>query len=135
MLLILTSFCSYMYNIYTHTYISFNYRQSLSASITATATVSNISLGGGGGDDNNNDDSSSSGKVDSSSKSVDPVDSPPGTIRSRLLHQMTSIDSSIKRYASELVYELCDCDDDILIKRAGFGNAIGLLSLKMNAPF
>ena len=54
---------------------------------------------------------------------VHPIDAPPGTLRHRLLSLMTSLKSGAKRYATELVWELCSRDQEEFSLRAGFGNA------------
>ncbi len=38
---------------------------------------------------------------------------------------------NVRRLANEFVFSLCDNDEDVLVQRAGFGNAIGFLSTKM----
>lgn len=41
---------------------------------------------------------------------VHPVDAPRGTLRARLLSQMTAIESSSKAAASDLLYNLCSSE-------------------------
>ena len=55
---------------------------------------------------------------------------PPDSLRGQLIELMTCLDPSIKRYASELLYILCNEDKSEFINRTGFGNAIHILQLK-----
>jgi hypothetical protein len=86
---------------------------------------------------------------------MDPTDAPEGTLRARLIGLMTSLDSSLKRCAAELLFLLCDEDRkcysvpailltmlcsrrlimchslaDEFTGRTGFGNAVALLQIK-----
>ena len=55
---------------------------------------------------------------------------PPDSLRGQLIELMTCLDPSIKRYASELLYVLCNEDKSEFVNRTGFGNAIHILQLK-----
>ena len=61
---------------------------------------------------------------------MDPTDIPIGTLRERLIGMMTSLDSVLKRYCAELLYELCDKSTGEFVSRTGFGNAIALMQIK-----
>lgn len=61
---------------------------------------------------------------------MDPTDIPRGTLRARLIGMMTSLDSVLKRYCAELLYELCDKSTGEFVSRTGFGNAIALMQIK-----
>ena len=63
-------------------------------------------------------------------RKMDPTDIPEGTLRSRLVRSMTSLDSLLKRYSAELLYALCDKDTGEFVSRTGFGNAIALMQIK-----
>ncbi|CAM9483465.1 unnamed protein product [Sphacelaria rigidula] len=60
---------------------------------------------------------------------VHPVDAPRGTLRARLLSQMTAIESSSKAAASDLLYNLCSSEEEFTT-RCGFGNAVNTLRIK-----
>jgi hypothetical protein len=54
----------------------------------------------------------------------------PTSIRGKLLKLMTSIDTLVKRYASELMFELCDQNTQLFVEWAGMGNCISFLQSK-----
>merc|ERR1712150_149931 len=63
-------------------------------------------------------------------KNVKPINAPPGTVRWKLIRLMTSIDSNVKRCASELLWTLCDGNSKEYVTRTGFGNAVHMLGIK-----
>jgi len=65
-----------------------------------------------------------------SGKNMKPINAPPGTVRWKLIRLMTSIDSNVKRCASELLWTLCDGDSKEYVTRTGFGNAVHMLGIK-----
>ena len=68
---------------------------------------------------------------DAKSESMGPkMSAPPDSLRGQLIELMTCLDSSIKRYASELLFVLCNEDKSEFVNRTGFGNAIHMLQLK-----
>ena len=68
---------------------------------------------------------------DSKSNSMGPkMSAPADSHRGQLVELMTCLDSSIKRYASELLFILCNEDKSEFIDRTGFGNSIHMLQLK-----
>ena len=73
---------------------------------------------------------SSSGSSSGSPTSLSPSDSPPHSLRSHLISLMTDVDVGLKRYASELLFEVCGGDAEEFTARTGLGNAIALLQLK-----
>eukprot|EP00903_Cladosiphon_okamuranus_P007566 g7340.t1 len=62
-------------------------------------------------------------------KRVHPVDAPKGSLRARLLKQMTATESSSKTAVSELLFNLCG-DEEEFTTRCGFGNAVNTLRLR-----
>jgi hypothetical protein len=52
---------------------------------------------------------------------------PRHSLRAKLLVLMTDIEPHAKRFATELLFELCDRDTDEFTTRCGFGNAIAFL--------
>ncbi|CAM9629596.1 unnamed protein product [Laminaria digitata] len=60
---------------------------------------------------------------------VHPVDAPRGSLRARLMKQMTATESSSKTAACDLLYNLCK-DEEEFTTRCGFGNAVNTLRLK-----
>ncbi|CAB1108356.1 unnamed protein product [Ectocarpus sp. CCAP 1310/34] len=74
------------------------------------------------------DDYKSAEKL-SKDKRVHPVDAPKGTLRARLLKQMTATESSSKTAVSDLLFNLC-ADEEEFITRCGFGNAVNTLRLR-----
>lgn len=63
-------------------------------------------------------------------KNMHPLDAPPGTLRYKLIRLMTWTESHIKRYASELLWALCDEDSKEFVLRTGLGNAMAFLGAK-----
>ena len=63
-------------------------------------------------------------------KNMHPLDAPQGTLRYKLIRLMTWTEGHIKRYASELLYALCDEDPKEFVLRTGLGNAIAFLGAK-----
>ena len=59
-----------------------------------------------------------------------PVDSPPGTLRSKLISLITSLDTHLKRCSSELLLELCGQDMEEFTVRVGYGNAAYMLHVR-----
>jgi hypothetical protein len=55
-------------------------------------------------------------------------------LRSRLVKLMTSLDSDLKRCASELLFVACQEDGELFTRRVGFGNAVHILQLKSLIP-
>ncbi|CAN0589886.1 unnamed protein product, partial [Ectocarpus sp. 12 AP-2014] len=67
----------------------------------------------------------------SKDKRVHPVDAPKGTLRARLLKQMTATESSSKTAVSDLLFNLCaDEGAAKFTTRCGFGNAVNTLRLR-----
>lgn len=60
-------------------------------------------------------------------KNLEPGDALEGTLRYMMIKLMTDFDSNVKRFANELLWELCSKDTDEFVKRTGLGNAIGFL--------
>jgi len=58
-----------------------------------------------------------------------PISSPPHSLRSHLLALLLSLDTNVKRFASELLWEICG-DSRIFSKRVGYGRGIHFLGLK-----
>ena len=56
-----------------------------------------------------------------------PKDAPIGTYRYKLIKYMTDTNLTIKRFISELLYELCHKNAELFVDRTGFGNACALL--------
>ena len=52
------------------------------------------------------------------------------TLRGRLVSQMTSLNTDVKRVSAELVFLLCDNAQEEFTRRCGFGSAVALLKLK-----
>jgi len=69
-------------------------------------------------------------QAESSSKNMKPLDSPSGTTRWKLIKLMTYTESNVKRYASELLWNLCNGDPKEFVARTGFGNAVHLLGVR-----
>lgn len=68
---------------------------------------------------------------DAKSESMAPkMFAPKDSLRGQLIELMTCLDSSIKRYASELLFILCNEDKNEFVNRTGFGNAIHMLQIK-----
>ncbi|CAM9153111.1 unnamed protein product [Ectocarpus sp. 4 AP-2014] len=65
----------------------------------------------------------------SKDKRVHPVDAPKGTLRARLLKQMTATESSSKTAVSDLLFNVC-ADEEEFTTRCGFGNAVNTLRLR-----
>ncbi|KAL7426012.1 hypothetical protein ACHAXH_000200 [Discostella pseudostelligera] len=65
-----------------------------------------------------------------------PLDAPRGTLRWKLIQLMTWTETTVKRSACELLWELCDGDSTQFVLRTGFGNAIHFLGIKkcVNLP-
>lgn len=63
-------------------------------------------------------------------KNMHPLDAPQSTLRFKLIRLMTWTESHIKRYASELLWALCDEDPKEFILRTGLGNAMAFLGAK-----
>ena len=63
-------------------------------------------------------------------KNMHPLDAPQGTLRYKLIRLMTWTESHIKRYASELLWALCDEDPKEFVLRTGLGNAMAFLGAK-----
>eukprot|EP00752_Nemacystus_decipiens_P003150 g2917.t1 len=63
-------------------------------------------------------------------KRVHPVDAPKGSLRARLLKQMTATESSSKTAVSDLLFNLCGADEEEFTTRCGFGNAVNTLRLR-----
>ncbi|CAM9307825.1 unnamed protein product [Chrysoparadoxa australica] len=64
-----------------------------------------------------------------SKQQMHPVDAPPYTLRGRLIGLMTSLEVTSKRYASELLFNLCDSKEEFVV-RTGLGNAVAMLRIK-----
>ena len=43
---------------------------------------------------------------------------------------MTSLNTVVKRYAAELLFELCDHSTNEFVARTGFGNAVALMQIR-----
>lgn len=65
--------------------------------------------------------------VDIKNPPMDPPPSPPDSLRRRLLTLMTALEPLVKRYSAELLLALCGEDENLFVRRCGFGNAIALL--------
>ena len=52
------------------------------------------------------------------------------TLRGRLVSQMTSLNTDVKRVSAELLFLLCDNAQEEFTRRCGFGSAVALLKLK-----
>ncbi len=63
-------------------------------------------------------------------KNMHPLDAPEGTTRWKLIKLMTWTESNVKRYASELLWNLCKKDPNEFMLRCGFGNAVHFLGIK-----
>ena len=63
-------------------------------------------------------------------KNMHPLDAPQGTLRYKLIRLMTWTESHVKRYASELLWALCDEDSKEFVLRTGLGNAMAFLGAK-----
>ncbi|CAN0193315.1 unnamed protein product [Ascophyllum nodosum] len=66
---------------------------------------------------------------DTTGRRVHPVDAPRGSLRARLFKQMTATEGSSKAAVSDLIFNLCEDEEEFTI-RCGFGNAINTLRLK-----
>ncbi|CAM9227686.1 unnamed protein product [Scytosiphon promiscuus] len=66
----------------------------------------------------------------SKDRSVHPVDAPRGSLRARLLKQMTATESSSKTAVSDLLFNLCADEAEEFTTRCGFGNAVNTLRLR-----
>lgn len=80
--------------------------------------------------ENNVSNSSKNGTSSVSNRPMNPKDSPPGTLRNKLIRLMTWTDSNVKRCASEFLWILCDENADEFVVRTGFGNAVHTLGIK-----
>lgn len=52
-----------------------------------------------------------------------------GCLASKIIPHMCSLDTSLKTYASQFMYEVCDEDPNELIRLTGFGYSAGLLAM------
>eukprot|EP00968_Pinguiococcus_pyrenoidosus_P001178 scaffold53_cov193-Pinguiococcus_pyrenoidosus.AAC.15 len=59
-----------------------------------------------------------------------PVDVPEGTFRARFIRLCCSLDMNVKSTAVEILYEICNRDENVLVDRIGFGNAVAFLRMK-----
>ncbi|CAB9523822.1 Synembryn-A (Partial), partial [Seminavis robusta] len=81
-------------------------------------------------DDNNDNNNNNNKQVPAKNNNMQPLDAPRGTLRWKLIHLMTWTESHIKRYASELLWALCEENPKEFVLRTGMGNAIGFLGAK-----
>jgi len=65
-----------------------------------------------------------------SKKNMQPLDAPVGTTRWKLIKLMTWTESNVKRYSSELLWNICRKDPNEFMLRCGFGNAVHMLGIK-----
>lgn len=59
-----------------------------------------------------------------------PIDAPDGTLRHKLISQITSFDSNIKRTSSEMLLALCNQNMEEFTVRVGYGNAAYMMHVK-----
>jgi len=58
---------------------------------------------------------------------VHPVDAPPYALRTLLFQLQTDINATVKRFANELLFEICHRDTKEFTLRCGLGNAVAYL--------
>eukprot|EP00300_Choanocystis_sp_HF-7_P007362 c15259_g1_i1.p1 GENE.c15259_g1_i1~~c15259_g1_i1.p1 ORF type:complete len:438 (+),score=115.43 c15259_g1_i1:32-1345(+) len=64
-------------------------------------------------------------------RSVEPsIDLPAGSLRQRIVANMTSLNFNLKHYSGEFLYLLCNEDISELVRVTGLGNAAGLMADK-----
>ncbi|GMI50225.1 hypothetical protein ScalyP_jg4772 [Parmales sp. scaly parma] len=65
-----------------------------------------------------------------------PKNAPVGTLRYKVIKLMTSIDTNVKRYSSELMWDLCGGVADEFVENVGFGNGVHFMGIKglVNTP-
>jgi Guanine nucleotide exchange factor synembryn len=63
-------------------------------------------------------------------KRMSPVDAPEGTLRWKLIQLLTWPQGFVMRLAGELLFVLCDAQQQEFVYRVGMGNAVAFLSVK-----
>ena len=64
-------------------------------------------------------------------RNMPPLDAPPlDSLRGKLIRLLTWANSTVKRFAGELLWVLCDINSDEFIHRVGLGNGLPLLNAK-----